>query len=516
MNPENMSVDQLRTEARRLNAVGQFRAPAGVSHIGKWINIASKTALVDAIYGSFQHMEFTDAATNEDPAAWIDTDDDAPVVINPPRHQIAAGQSELAPAAEQPHEPDALELADTDEEPEEDTENSPVSDIDDNPDLDPQSPAEAQNQEESDQNDDSDDSEPETSDGQSQPESQDHPLLAQLAKFIAEHTPEQVAPPPSSNLNENELMIRLDILQQSAGELMAASQNIASKLAEHEKRFETLETVQRIEITVNNNGHGSHTITGIVHKTLPELLNTLAIREPAMIIGPAASGKTMACKQAAEALGVEFYPYSCGPEMSQYSLFGFIDASGTYQPGILYKPFTEGGLLLLDEIDRSNPAVLTSLNAAVDNKFCSFPTGVVTAHDDFICVAAANTYGAGYDHDYVGATRLDGSTLDRFTRIYWGYDEQMEKDLFGATPWTKYVQAARKSAQQAGIKVILSPRASRRGNKMLSTKQELNKAFSMLFAGIDATSRQRIESGISDATKQQLNNYAAKLQAAHD
>src|SRR5688572_1560316 len=43
---------------------------------------------------------------------------------------------------------------------------------------------------------------------------------------------------------------------------------------------------------------------------------------------------------------------------------------------------TEGGVLCLDEIDNSNPSVLTVLNSALANGYCSFPNGMPAKHKD--------------------------------------------------------------------------------------------------------------------------------------
>ena len=56
---------------------------------------------------------------------------------------------------------------------------------------------------------------------------------------------------------------------------------------------------------------------------------------------------------------------------------------GDYVPGLLREPFEQGGLVLLDEMDRAHPAVLTTLNAMLDNGFCQFPDRLVEQHPNF-------------------------------------------------------------------------------------------------------------------------------------
>lgn len=181
------------------------------------------------------------------------------------------------------------------------------------------------------------------------------------------------------------------------------------------------------------------------------------------LVGPAGSGKTTACEQVAQAMGRSFY--TLGALSGAHELMGYQDAAGIYHATPFRHAFEHGGVFLLDEADRSDPAALIALNSALANGFAGFPDSPapVRRHADFVCVVAANTHGNGSDRVYVGANQLDGATLDRFAMLDWPYDEALERALTGLDAWTAYVQAARAVCTAQKIRHIISPRASMGG-----------------------------------------------------
>jgi len=75
------------------------------------------------------------------------------------------------------------------------------------------------------------------------------------------------------------------------------------------------------------------------HKAFETVLTLANTRTHVFMVGPTGSGKTTVGYQVAEALNVAFYPYSCGLEMSRFDFFGFMNAAGSYVPGLLYEPY---------------------------------------------------------------------------------------------------------------------------------------------------------------------------------
>lgn len=182
--------------------------------------------------------------------------------------------------------------------------------------------------------------------------------------------------------------------------------------------------------------------------------------------GPAGSGKTTAAMNVAKALSLPFY--FTGAINDEFKLSGFIDAHGNLVRTAFREAFENGGVFLLDEIDGCHPGVILALNAALANGTCDFPDGNIKRHDDCVIIAAANTWGLGATHKYVGRNKLDAASLDRFKPIAWDYDEAMERDLSGNVEWCKKVQAMRASMMRQGIEAVISPRATYDGADMLA------------------------------------------------
>ena len=219
-----------------------------------------------------------------------------------------------------------------------------------------------------------------------------------------------------------------------------------------------------------------------VHPAMPEALGWCAIRESVYLVGPAGTGKTTAAEIIADALGLSFTAMSVGPATQEFGIYGFQNAAGEFMPGPLFRPFSEGGLFLLDEIDSASAAALTALNSALANGYAYFAgIGMVKKHPDFVCIAAGNTYGTGADRMYVGRSQLDAATLDRFAFIDWTYDSALEyriaQGYAESCPeradeimrWHDTVIAVRKAVEHLKIRAVVSTRAIIRGSKALAS-----------------------------------------------
>ena len=210
------------------------------------------------------------------------------------------------------------------------------------------------------------------------------------------------------------------------------------------------------------------TIEGHKHYQFDTLLKVLYSELNTMLIGPAGSGKTTLVEQVAEAMSFPFYCISVGMQTSKTDFLGYMDATGNYVKTNFRKAYEEGGVYLIDEIDAGNAGVLTIVNSALANCVCAFPDGMIKRHDNFRCVSSANTYGKGSDRMYVGRNQLDAATLDRFVKIYVDYDEKLELQISGNQEWTNKIQAIRKHIQDKKLRIIVSPRVSIFGSKLLS------------------------------------------------
>src|SRR5262249_41806066 len=140
------------------------------------------------------------------------------------------------------------------------------------------------------------------------------------------------------------------------------------------------------------------------------------------------------------ALELPFYFVSISAGMSEGQLVGRLLPVGKqgkfeYVISKFVSAYENGGVLLLDEAAAGDPNMLLVINAALANGEMDVPNRpekpAAKRHPDFICIAAANTFGTGADRQYVGRNQLDESTLDRFRigQIDMDYDANLELAL---------------------------------------------------------------------------------------
>jgi cobaltochelatase CobS len=230
------------------------------------------------------------------------------------------------------------------------------------------------------------------------------------------------------------------------------------------------------------------------HKAFAKALAIAGQNIPLALVGPAGSGKTTACEQIAEALELPFY--MLGAVTGAHEFLGYVDAHGKYQTTPFRHAFEHGGLFLGDEFDGSDPAAPLVINSALANGHMAFPDSPtpVKKHPSFRMVIACNTYGMGADRVYVGRNQLDGATLDRFAFLDWGYDEKLERLFSSNESWVDRVQALRRGAAKEKARVIISPRATINGAKLLAaglTRDEVETLT--IWKNVDADLRRRIE-----------------------
>lgn len=267
--------------------------------------------------------------------------------------------------------------------------------------------------------------------------------------------------------------------------LRAIEQNITAKLANEAETAKTIdqEVINDLvnealknadfkgsgkEITIKK-PDGVKKNIGKQHKQFEKLLANAACRNNVLLVGPAGTGKTHASKSVSEALELEFWYNAISGQSTMSQFFGYMDATGKYITTAFREAYEKGGVYLLDEFDAGNANILTSLNAAIANGLASFPDGMIKAHPDFVCIAAANTYGTGATSEYNGRNRLDAATLDRFAVIEWGYDEELEMELANNKNWCTFIQTVRRAVQELqGIKAVISPRAMQMGEKLIA------------------------------------------------
>jgi hypothetical protein len=202
-----------------------------------------------------------------------------------------------------------------------------------------------------------------------------------------------------------------------------------------------LQMTQKVQVTVGAQEHAP--VEGSVPAWFDRLVKLTSVRQNALLIGPAGSGKTTAAEMLAKSLGLPFTRVSMSAGVDEGQLLGWLLPIGDsgkfeYVPSPVVTAYENGGVVLFDELDAADSNLLLALNAALDNGHWDIPmrTGVglpaLVRHKDFIVVAAANTYGHGATRVYVGRNQLDGATLRRFRlgQINTDYDPVLEGALF--------------------------------------------------------------------------------------
>lgn len=258
-----------------------------------------------------------------------------------------------------------------------------------------------------------------------------------------------------------------------AGALAGAGAGTAETLAALDARVADLESAAPRLLVLSADGAAvGAELPPTRHPMLETLIRAASARKPdgarlnPWLAGPAGSGKTTAARMAAEALGLAFA--AMGAMAQPHELLGFVDAGGRYHETPFTRFYRAGGVCLLDEVDASDANVTLVLNGALDNGHLTLPTGeAVARHADFVCIGAANTWGAGATAEYVGRNKLDNAFLDRWVRLAWTYDDTLETAICGNPDWAKRVQRARAAAAKAGLKVLITPRASMHGAALI-------------------------------------------------
>jgi hypothetical protein len=299
-------------------------------------------------------------------------------------------------------------------------------------------------------------------------------IMASLEDMVLEETQDIVTKLVQSHLDGAEI-------RQACSRIVDAVINDNVKAS-----FPRLVKVERLD--------GSISKPLLVHEKFEAVLNACAVPGAnILMVGPAGSGKTQIAMDVATALNRPFY--FNGPVQSEYKLLGFRDATGNYSPTPFYNAFNAGGVYLFDEIDASSPQALVAFNTAIANRYCDFPSAgePVQASDDFLCLAAANTFGRGANHDYVGRNQLDAATLDRFIVIEIDYDEKMEERLASNGKWVEKIQKWRQRARSLNVRHVISMRASITGSHLLKKFSEQEVEDMVVWRGLDRNTVAKIK-----------------------
>ena len=309
-------------------------------------------------------------------------------------------------------------------------------------------------------------------------------------------------------------------MEGEASELMKKAQELlkeAEKKREEKRRKEEEERRKREQETQKNNRH----------YMTDEVVKRLKCLGKAFLVGPAGTGKsTLAMCACREIFGIEgpveavvksgkFAQISFSPDTVSADMLGFTDVNGVFHETEIIRVFRDGGLILFDEMDDADASLLVKLNTMLANRVIPIPGGVVTQNEECYIVGTANTYGKGGNSMYVGRSRLDAATLDRWkmSTIDVDYDVKLEEGIVARTIGENYPKAAkeltiatrviRERIQANKWKQICSTRFVIDGCKMVAAGYSIRKVLDTYLLDWDDNSRRLVNSTIRDAFKEE-------------
>jgi len=163
---------------------------------------------------------------------------------------------------------------------------------------------------------------------------------------------------------------------------------------------------------------------------LKDVLDIFKAGENPLLVGPAGSGKSIICEQAAKSLGIPYNHVNCTAGASETWFFGRQTPKGAFK-GPLHVRYEDGGLFGAEEWDASDENLTLAFNTLLEsNKFYNPILNVtVDRHEDFLFIATANTSGRGADAVYTGRIRQDGAARSRFVPLEISYDKGIEESV---------------------------------------------------------------------------------------
>ena len=244
-------------------------------------------------------------------------------------------------------------------------------------------------------------------------------------------------------------------------------------------------------------------LESVVHECFEKALNHLAIGNQLYFHGGSGSGKSTTAKLLAQSLECECYIQ--GAILAKFEALGSLTATG-YNKSVIrqWLENPEGGLLCIDEIDASCPRALVTLMSIFDlDGELTFPDGETFKRTpDHLLIVTANTVGTGASAKYVGRTRLDRATLNRFVQIEHGYSERIENTLADEHT-VKYCRKFRTQVENRGLEgALITPRTILQAGKVAASKlgqgTKANMVYDILKQGLTDSEFNSIRSNVGN------------------
>ena len=288
----------------------------------------------------------------------------------------------------------------------------------------------------------------------------------------------------------------------------------AEKEREEQRKKEEEERKKKEEQAQKNNRHHN----------LDEVIRRLKCLHKAFLVGPAGTGKSTLAMAACKELfniegGIEdvvksdkFAQISFSPDTVSADMLGFTDVNGVFHETDIIRVFRDGGVILFDEMDDADASLLVKLNTMLANRVIPTPSGVVVQNENTYIVGTANTYGTGGNSMYVGRSRLDAATLDRWkmSTIFIDYDTSLEAGICNtkldpkqASEVIAVTKAIRELIGANKWKQICSTRFVIDCCNMMAAGYKINNCIDTFLLSWDDNSRRMVKSQCRDALKNQ-------------
>jgi nitric oxide reductase NorQ protein len=210
----------------------------------------------------------------------------------------------------------------------------------------------------------------------------------------------------------------------------------------------------------------AESVAGYVTRTFDDGVDEVAFYDFAiknkiniMIEGEAGTGKTTSAKHYAYVRGLPFYSFSSsvGAEYSQ--LFGKViigdDGKPTWQDGAITQLWKTGGVLLIDEANFLPPKLASALHNGLDDNrnltLLDHKGEVIKAHPNLLVLAS-------YNEGYRGTNKMNQAFADRFTKLRFAYDINIEKKFIPSKSLLELFQSMRADALSGLYETPLSTR----------------------------------------------------------
>lgn len=239
---------------------------------------------------------------------------------------------------------------------------------------------------------------------------------------------------------------------------------------------------QRVVVTTADGQE--HNVEGVTCADFADIVQDVNEGFAPYMFGAAGCGKSHTARQVADALGLDFY--ECSQLQFAHEVRGYGDAAGNFVPTPFYNAFTKGGILFLDEWDRTEVQCTTVLNTAMATGSFDFPVvGNKKAHPNFRVIAAGNTAMTGADLEYTAANVVDASSRDRFVFYRMQYDRRVELPVMANNDaeLVDFMEDVRRAIDKTKVSMLASYRTTR----YLEARKE-NKQAALrrgLFKGLD-------------------------------